>query len=119
MVCIKIKRVLFVDYINTTNAVKSWDLSVYNDGGVIAWLNNNSSSGYYDLYIGSKNVIYAKSLSCFFYGMKYIDSIDFSNLDTSLTQDMSYMFYETGYYSTTFTLNLGDKFNTKNVLYIY
>ena len=37
-------------------------------------------SGYYDLYIGSKEPIKASSLAYYFKDMKYVDSISFDNL---------------------------------------
>ena len=107
----KIKNVSFVDYIDTNNAVVQWDMSDLGDNSVVAWLNNNAESGYYDLYIGSKEEIYAKDLNNFFAGMKYLDGISFSNLNTIMTTNMANMFW--GIVST--NINLGDKFDTRNV----
>ena len=107
----KIKTVSFVDYIDTNNAVVQWDMSDLGDNSIVAWLNNNAESGYYDLYIGSKEEIYAKDLNNFFAGMKYLDEISFSNLNTIMTTNMANMFWGVGLKS----LDLGNKFNTKNV----
>ena len=107
----KIKTVSFVDYIDTNNAVVQWDMSDLGDNSIVAWLNNNSTNGYYDLYIGSKEEIYPKDLNNFFAGMKYLDEISFSNLNTIMTTNMANMFWGVGLKS----LDLGNKFNTKNV----
>ena len=89
----KIKNVLFVDYIDTTNKVISWDLSVEGEEGkVIAWLLDSTTSGYYDLYIGAEEVIFPRNLYSFLSTMKMVDSISFDNLDTSLVTDMGGMF---------------------------
>ena len=111
----KIKNVSFVDYIDTSNQVASWDLSELGDNSIVAWLSNNSSEGYYDLYIGSKEEIYAKDLSNFFLNMTMVDSISFDNLNTIQTVKMSQMFRDLGSSSNSFELDLGNKFNTVNV----
>ncbi len=107
----KIKNVSFVDYIDTSNAVVQWDASELGDNSIVAWLNNNSTDGYYDLYIGSKEEIYAKDLLSFFNGLKLVDNISFDNLNTIMTTNMAQMFWGAGLKS----LDLGNKFNTKNV----
>ncbi len=114
----KIKNVSFVDYIDTSNAVVQWDASELGDNSIVAWLNNNSSDGYYDLYIGSKKEIYAKDLSKFFQNMTKVDSISFDNLNTIQTTTMRDMFRELGSSSSVFVLNLGNKFDTRNVIYM-
>ena len=111
----KIKNVSFVDYIDTSNAVVQWDASELGDNSIVAWLNNNSSDGYYDLYIGSKKEIYAKDLSKFFLNMTKVDSISFDNLNTIQTINMANMFEKMGYDSTVLKLDLGNKFDTRNV----
>ena len=113
----KIKNVSFVNYINTNSSeiVQQWDMSDGKSGTVIAWLENNETTDYYDLYIGAKQEIYAKDLKNFFYKMQYVDNISFDNFNTALAKNMSYMFYYTGCNSTVFTLDLGDKFDTRNV----
>ena len=111
----KIKNVSFVDYIDTSNAVVQWDVSELGDNSIVVWLNSNSSDGYYDLYIGSKEEIYAKDLSKFFLNMTKVDSISFDNLNTIQTVNMANMFDHLGCDSTTFKLDLGNKFDTRNV----
>ena len=95
----KIKKASFVNYIdtskaitNTNNEVISWDLSSKKDNSIIAWLENNEEDNYYNLYIGSNQKIYSTSLNSLFYGMSALEEIEFDNLSTSLTKDMSSMF---------------------------
>ena len=111
----KIKNVSFVNYIDTTNKVESWDMSEKGNSSIVAWVTNNETEGYYDLFIGSNYEIYAKNLSFFFERMTSVDSIVLDNLNTSLTNDMLKMFNQVGYNSTVFTLELGNNFNTSNV----
>ena len=113
-----IKTASFVDYIDTTNASLDadnnpiqWDMSTAQDNGVIAWLEPSTEEGYYDLYIGCNDKIYANSLGSFFYGMTGLTDISFDNLDSSLTKGMPSMF--SGCSSLT-TLDLSI-FNTSNV----
>ncbi len=63
-----IDSVYFVDYVDTSNAVKNYDLS-YTSGAkeVIGWFTSGN-----DLYIGSEFNIYSKNLDCAFYGMSGI-----------------------------------------------
>ena len=110
----KIKNVSFVDYIDTNNAVVQWNASELGDNSIVAWLNSNSSDGYYDLYIGSKKEIYAKDLSKFFLNMTKVDSISFDNLNTIQTINMANMFDHLGCDSTVLKLDLGNKFDTRN-----
>ena len=114
----KIKTITFEDEINVpSNAVASWDIGVAQNGNVMAYVvTNASNSSYYDLYIQSDTQLYANSdMSYWFYNMTYVDSIiGLELLDTSITTNMSNMFYMTGYNSTTFTLDLSN-FDTSNV----
>lgn len=110
----KIKNIYFVDYIDNSDSIISWDLSSNNDSSIKGWLNLNSDN-YYDLYIGSKEKIYATDLSYFFDGLTMVESIDFSNLDTGLTKDMSNMFYNVGYNSLKFNMDVS-VFNMSNVV---
>ena len=114
----KIKNVAFVNYIDTSDAVASWDMGTLKNGGIMAWVDNNITSGYYDLYIGSQDVIRGKDMKYFFCDMEEIDSINFDNLDTSEVIDMQLMFYRSGYNSSIFTLDLGDNFDTSSVTYM-
>ena len=111
----KIKNVSFVDYIDTSKSVVQWDVSEAQDNSIVAWLNNNSSEGYYDLYVGSNEDIYIKKAMVFLDGLKNVEAVDMSNLNTSMTIDMTSMFSNLGYNSSNLTLNLGEKFDTSNV----
>ena len=116
-----IKTASFVDYIDTTNASLDadnnpiqWDMSTAQDNGVIAWLEPNTEEGYYDLYIGANDTIYANSLNSLFYGMTGLTNIIFDNLDTSITTDMTAMFWGC---SGLTTLDVSS-FNTSNVTHM-
>ena len=111
----KIKNVSFVNYINTSNAIVQWDVSELEDNSIIAWLNNNTESGYYDLYIGSKEEIYIQNMNSLFSYMRSVDNMSFNNLNTIKATDMSHLFEEVGLNSKMFTLDLGNKFDTRNV----
>jgi len=93
----KIKNVYFVDYINTTGSVASWDMSDLNmneAGSVMAWVNTNASdSNYYDLYIGANQLIGGVDFSWLFRDMTNVESINFDNFDTRVTTNMQYMFW--------------------------
>ena len=95
-----IKNASFVDYIDTSNAslntdgnIISWDMSKDENKSIIAWLEDNETEGYYDLYIGSNRKIYAENLQNFFGDMSSLENIRFNNFDTSLTTKMGHMFF--------------------------
>lgn len=84
----KIDSVQFVDYVDTSNAVKVYDLSeVSGSKDVIGWITSGN-----DLYIGSEWNIYSKDLDSTFHGMSGILTISFGNLNTSECTNMHYMF---------------------------
>ena len=84
----KIDSVQFVDYVDTSNAIKIYDLSeVSGSKDVIGWITSEN-----DLYIGSEWNIYSKNLDCTFHGMSGIETIAFGNLNTSECTNMHYMF---------------------------
>ena len=114
-----IKNASFVNYIDTSDAVVSWDMGTLQNGGIMAWLENNTTSGYYDLYIGSTETIRGLDMSYYFAGLIMLDNISFDNLDTSEVVNMNSMFAYSGYNSTTFKLDLGDKFDTSKVTNMY
>jgi len=94
--------VAFVDYINTTNAVKTYDVSVKEDESIMAWLESVPSTAYYVLYIGSEETIYCLNLDWYFANLLAVQNIDFSNLDTSDTESMIGTFVATGSYNSNF-----------------
>ena len=84
----KIDSVQFVDYVDTSNAVKVYDLSETSGSqDVIGWITADN-----DLYIGSEWNIYSKNLDCTFHGMSGIQTITFGNFNTSECTNMHYMF---------------------------
>ena len=99
----KILTASFVDYIDASNASTNaetnekimWDMSTNQDKSIIAWLENAGTEGFYNLYIGSKNKIYAKSLYRCFREWSSLKNVNFDNLNTSLTTDMTSMFEAT------------------------
>ena len=115
----KIKTITLDDSINIPNdAVISWDVSVNQDGGVIAYLKtNNDDNTMYDLYIeGDGELIANEDSSLMFAYLINLDSITgLDILDTSNVTNMSYMFASTGFNSQNFTLDLGYYFDTSNV----
>ena len=83
-----IDSVQFVDYVDTSNAVKVYDLSeVSGSKDVVGWITSGN-----DLYIGSEWGIFAKNFEKYFHGMSGIKNINFNNLNTSETTSMGYMF---------------------------
>ena len=114
----KIKTITFEDKINVPEtAIESWDIGVSENGNVMAYvIANANDSTYYDLYIQSDTQLYAnKNMAHWFNGLTYVDSINgLELLDTSLTTNMTGMFYDTGKQSTVFTLD-DINFDTSNV----
>mgnify|MGYP003304176485 CR=1 FL=1 len=115
----KIRTITFENAINIrSDEIEQWDISLEQDNSIIAYLSpNEDDSTYYDLYIQSdKTIVANKNMSYWFYKLTYVDSINgLELLDTSNVTSMYAMFYETGYNSPNFTLDLGDKFDTSNV----
>ena len=88
----KIVNASFVDYIDTSNAVKTYDMGVNSNKPVTAWLEAATEPDTYNLYIGSEYRIYGTILKQLFRGMTSLKNINFTNLDTSDTENMSGMF---------------------------
>ncbi len=100
------------------NVIESWDIGVAQNGNVMAYITQNANDNTkYDLYIQGDGVLYANpNSSNLFYDLRGLDSINnIDVLNTSMVTNMYAMFWNTGYNSTIFTLNLGDKFDTSNV----
>ena len=88
-----IKNVYFVNYVDTTNALTTYDLSEDKDGSITGWIvANTSDTSKYDLYIGSEKNIYTKNFSYAFRGMSGIEKIEFNNLNTSENTSLKYTF---------------------------
>jgi hypothetical protein len=119
----KIKTITFETKIDIpSDAVKSWDVSEYKNGLVMAYIKTNESdTDYYDLYIQGKEKIYANPISSFLFAdFSFVDNINnMSVLDTSKVITMDNMFLKTGYSSAVFTLDLGENFDTSNVVSMF
>ena len=117
----KIKTITFQSTINIPNEISDehkWDVSTTGNGKVMAYIiPNASNSSYYDLYIQGDGQLYANpNSSQLFAGFSYLDRINnIEILNTSNVTNMDSMFSNTGYYSTVFTLDLGNNFDTSNV----
>lgn len=84
----------FVDYVDISNAVVTYDLSESNDNSIVGWLNDNGDSTY-NLYIGSVYDIYTKNFERAFAYMQGLHTIKFNNLNTSESTSFNYTFYQT------------------------
>ena len=101
---------------HTVNGSDCFDVSLDENGTVLAWVTDNDSNGKYEMTIGADGVVYASSGANLFYDLRNLNSLNgMNNFDTTNVTDMSSMFSNTGYNSTVFTLDLGDKFDTSNV----
>ena len=101
---------------NTTipeGVIESWDMSVADDGSVIAYIEDDGTgSGTYKLTIGGNGKIIANpNMSWYFSGFSKVTNIDLSNLDTSIVTNMFNMF---NYCSSLTELDLSN-FDTSNV----
>ena len=90
----KIESINFVDYVDTTGSVISWDLSAAKNGTITGWLMTDlDNPSYYKMYIGSAGYIYANpNSSNWFANLSSVYSIKFNNFDTSNVIDMGSMF---------------------------
>ena len=83
-----IDSVYFVDYVDTSSAIKIYNLSKYSSNNdITAWVTSDN-----DLYIGSDWNIYGESFSHLFYGMSSVQTISFDNFNTGEATSMYYMF---------------------------
>ena len=134
-----VQNIIFETSINIPNdAILSMDLSSTGNGKVMGYVNSS-----YDLYIQGDGKIYTNydssnmfskftsvkeikniellntskttNMSYMFASMQNLKSLNLSGFDTSKVTNMDSMFYNTGYNTTTFTLDLGNKFDTRNV----
>ena len=113
----KIEKLEFVNSNKVPDdAIGSWDVSEQQSGGIMAWYYDSDSNGRYEVYIGQEEGVIANSNSSYlFQNLPYLSSINLASLDISKVTNMSYMFYQTGFSSTVFTLDLGSDFDTSNV----
>lgn len=90
----KIVQIEFVDYIDISNAIITFDLSENQDNSIIGWINDNGNSKY-NFYIGSIYDIYTKNFERAFSNMYGLQTIKFDNLNTNESRSFSYTFYQT------------------------
>lgn len=92
-----IKNISFVNYVDITDAIKTYDMSENQDQSIIGWITDNSEdeAGTYNLYIGSVYDIYTKNFASAFAHMTGVRNIDFKNLNTSQSTSFAYTFYQT------------------------
>lgn len=97
----------FVNYIDISNALKTYDLSENKDESIIGWIEtldndadgvpdtDSSGNTKYSLYIGSIYDIYSKNMESAFAYMYGLERINFENLDTSESTSFNYTFFKT------------------------
>ena len=113
----KITSIHFLNTIDTSNAIATFDMSASGDNVIVGWLQDNGNgNNTYDLKIGSNSAIYAKNLNYFFASMPNVSNIDISLLNTSEVTNMASAFTSIGSNATNFNLNLGNNFDTSNVI---
>ena len=94
----KIQNIYLVDYINTSKAIKTWELGDTERGTkldeVLGWLKATPDiEDSYDLYIGANGPMQApKDMSYAFYNFINLKKITGDVLDTSEVTNMSYLF---------------------------
>ncbi len=119
----KIKTITLDDEINPPSSpVASWDIGAAENGDVMAYLTVNADDNtMYDLYIQGDGHLYANRDSSYLFAdllnVSAINNLDV--LDISRTTDMSGMFINLGVLSDSFTLDLGNNFDTSNVTNMY
>ena len=90
------------EVINEYNAMDSDNSYVFSSPNSLLWYNERESVK--SVEIGK--TIQPTSTAYWFYNFKKMEKGDFTNLDTSSTTDMSYMFNSAGSNATTFNLDL-------------
>ncbi len=96
----KIQNIYLVDYIDTSKAIKTWELGDTERGTkldeVMGWLEATpNENDRYDLYIGSNGPMRAsQNMSYAFYNFTNLKKITGDALDTSETTTMMALFYQ-------------------------
>ncbi len=81
---------------------------------IYMWYESSNQTIYW--YSDAVTVYYSPSCLYFYGNLESLNSItSLNDINTSYARNMSNMFYNTGYSSTTFVLNLGSNFDTSNV----
>ena len=93
------------------------DVSDKGNSGVMLWSKDENSNGMLEVYIGAiDDFVYANpNSSNLFSNMDNIYNMNLSNFDTITATNMNSMFYQTGFNTLNFTLDLGNNFDTSNV----
>ena len=86
------KNIIFTD-IKVPEGAITMDVSAAQDGSVLAWIENSSSTFYITSNNPGTKVIANPISKGLFKDCQQITSVDFTNLDTSNVTDMAYMFY--------------------------
>ena len=114
----KIKIINIEQEINPpSNVIESWDIGVSQNGNVMAYITQNlSDNTLYDLYIQGDGQLYTNPNSSYlFKDLKGLERINNLNiLNTSKTTKMTSMFYNAGYNSSSFNIDVSN-FDTSNV----
>ena len=100
------------------NYAYKFDVSEKQNGRVVAYLIvNEEDSDYYDLHIQADGIIYANyDASFYFADLFHIKEIvNFQGIDTSLVENMSYMFFNIGRNNPNFTFDF-NMFDTGSVI---
>ena len=90
----KIKTIKFKSTLSVpSNVVKKWDLSLFQDGTVIGYLESSGEKDRYNLTIATNGFVYAPKISRYlFAGLTNLESIDFTNFKTDNVTNIEGMF---------------------------
>jgi len=94
------------------------DVSDKGNSSVMLWSKDENSNGMVEIYIGAiDDFVYANPNSSYlFSNIENVGKVDLPNFNTETATNMSYMFSNMGLNNLNFTLNLGDEFDTSNVI---
>ncbi len=105
------------------DAIDSWDVSVLQNGSIMAWYTDSNSNGLYELYIGQLGGVKANVESDYaFYKFEKVTLMDLRNFKTTGVTSMYRMFENAGYSAGTFTILGLSNFDTSSadsMLYMF
>ena len=106
-------RSLTIDdqYKNSTYVVSEVTEQTGMEHPIYAWISNGTLYWYSD----AATIYTNEDASDMFNDFNYVEDLDFTGINTINTIDMSSMFCHLGYSASSFTINLGDDFDTSNV----
>ena len=90
-----IKKIKFTNSLNghTSNDAGYFDVSVNQDGTVLAWVSDTDNSGLVTLTIAAEGKVYASNGSSLFWDLYSLETMEgMQYFDTTYVTDMSYMF---------------------------